>query len=206
MHILIVLLNFFVNLFRKVEERKEPDKRHMRKFILPVIILLLVAYITIRENKIYHTLKDKKELSDTLQKLKSKIEWQEKGYYNDLQFNWIVCSPIYDKIVRTDDTLSVKVVLTARNTVDEKNKMSEAYVNLGKDFDSNNNLIGIYDTINAKDWLCEIKIKTHGLGNDSIVGTFNIPWKNNTLISYPFKVNYLKIDKVAFKNIQKFKK
>ncbi len=173
----------------------------MKKYIIAIIIIGLVATIVTREINSFNLRKENKQLSDTILRLKSQLDTKERSIFDDFKFNWVTCTPVYDKIIRTGDSLSIKVTLTARNSISDIYKMKEAYVTLGKGIDFSYNLIDVYDTINAKDWLCEMKIKTQGLGFDTLYGDFNIPWDNNSQLRYPFKVTYYKIDDGTYDGI-----
>jgi hypothetical protein len=178
----------------------------MKKYIVAIIIIGLVAYIVAREIKISRINAENKQLSIALLKLQGEFDSHAKSSFVDLHFDWVTCTPIYDKIIRTGDSINIKVTLTARNTVGDNYSMKETYVTLGKSVDQGFNLVDVYDTIYAKDWLCEMKIKTKGLGMDTIFGEFNIPADNNSILRYPFRATYLKIDNNTYDGIIKLLK
>ena len=112
-------------------------------------------------------------------------------------FNEVCSVVLYDKIIVSGDSLEVSVAINARNSYNgTDNEFKECKIVLFDDVDDEGNYINPYDTITTKDWLGKIKIKTEGLGRDTIFGVYymNMVYDPNRYINLPFIIKYLKID------------
>jgi hypothetical protein len=173
----------------------------MKKYIFPILSIVLIIIIATREFKIIQLNEERSLLSDSVQYFKKSLDTCNSNLF--FNFHQIECTPIFDRFVKSGDSLNLKVILAASNIVSEEYSRREAFITLGKGLNENFDLLNIYDTIYAKDWICNAKIKTIGLGEDSLFGAYNMPWKDNTYHSFGFSIKYFKLDNATYNTLIK---
>jgi hypothetical protein len=130
---------------------------------------------------------------DTVKSLREEINSKFPWY----RFNEVATFSLYDKVIISGDTLRADVGLMLLNSYNGENSdFTESKIVLFKDIDSQGNQTNPYDTIITKDWKGTVKIRTEGLGLDSLFGLYYIPRLDDPSRYFPltFKIKYLKID------------
>lgn len=108
------------------------------------------------------------------------------------------------KNIISGDSIEFEASINAGNVIENKQDKREVYVILANgispDFQT---LIDVYDTIYSNDWLCRFKIKTDGLGKDTIFGSINIPSRNHKFSELNFSKIFYKVDQKSYNDLKK---
>lgn len=172
----------------------------MNKVLFFIVVFVLLVLTFFSGFKAIQTKKVNNKLQCSLDSIKKELHYYENSYC----FNAIKSNISSEKYVLSGDSIEFEASIDAGNVIENKQDKPEVYVILANgispDFQT---LIDVYDTIYSNDLLFRFKIKTDGLGKDTIFGSINIPSRDHKYLDFNFTKVFYKVDQKSYNDLKK---